>query len=88
MLRHVFPNISQYPYYSGHSQLGQVIIMEASLQFIGAGVSTGFPAWGRMLADGRQYITYAWWLCVWPGLAILLVVLSCNLLGDWIRSPP
>jgi peptide/nickel transport system permease protein len=85
MLRHVFPNIVNTLIILGTLNLGQVIIMEASLSFIGAGVPPVFPAWGRMLADGRQYITYAWWLCVWPGLAILLVVLSCNLLGDWIR---
>jgi peptide/nickel transport system permease protein len=85
MLRHVFPNIVNTLIILGTLNLGQVIIMEASLSFIGAGVPPIFPAWGRMLADGRQYITYAWWLCVWPGLAILLVVLSCNLLGDWIR---
>jgi peptide/nickel transport system permease protein len=85
MLRHVFPNIVNTLIILGTLNLGQVIIMEASLSFIGAGVPPVFPAWGRMLADGRQYITFAWWLCVWPGLAILLVVLSCNLLGDWIR---
>jgi len=85
MLRHVFPNIVNTLIILGTLNLGQVIIMEASLSFIGAGVPPIFPAWGRMLADGRQYITFAWWLCVWPGLAILLVVLSCNLLGDWIR---
>ena len=85
MLRHVFPNIVNTLIILGTLNLGQVIIMEASLSFIGAGVPPIFPAWGRMLADGRQYITFAWWLCVWPGLAILLVVLCCNLLGDWIR---
>lgn len=85
MLRHVFPNIMNTLVILGTLNLGQVIIMEASLSFIGAGVPPVFPAWGRMLADGRQYITFAWWLCVWPGLAILLVVLSCNLLGDWLR---
>jgi len=85
MLRHVFPNIVNTLVILGTLNLGQVIIMEASLSFIGAGVPPVFPAWGRMLADGRQYLTFAWWLCVWPGLAILLVVLSCNLLGDWIR---
>lgn len=85
MIRHIFPNILNTLVIIGTLNLGQVIIMEASLSFIGAGVPPFIPAWGRMLADGRQYITFAWWLCVWPGLAILLVVLSCNLVGDWIR---
>ncbi len=85
MIRHVFPNIINTLLILATLQLGGVIITEASLSFIGVGVPPPYPAWGSMLAEGRQYITFAWWLCVWPGLAILLVVLSCNLLGDWLR---
>lgn len=85
MFRHIFPNIVNTLVILATLQVGSVIIAEASLSFLGVGVPPPDPAWGSMLADGRNYITSAWWLCVWPGLAILLVVLSCNLLGDWLR---
>lgn len=85
MVRHIFPNIVNTLVILATLQLGAVIIVEATLSFIGVGVPPPAPAWGSMLADGRSYISQAWWLCVWPGIAILLVVLSCNLLGDWLR---
>ena len=85
MFRHILPNIVNTFIILGTLNLGQVIITEASLSFIGVGVPPPHPAWGSMLADGRQYITFAWWITTWPGLAIMLVVLSCNLLGDWLR---
>lgn len=85
MLRHIFPNVTNTLIVLATLNLGQVIITEASLSFIGVGVPPPNPAWGSMLSEGRNYITYAWWMCVWPGIAILLVVLSFNLLGDWLR---
>jgi peptide/nickel transport system permease protein len=85
MLRHIFPNIVNTLVILATLQLGGVIIAEAALSFIGVGIPPPHPAWGSMLAEGRQYIARAWWMCVWPGVAILLVVLSCNLLGDWLR---
>lgn len=85
MLRHIFPNVTNTLIVLATLNLGQVIITEASLSFIGVGVPPPNPAWGSMLSEGRNYITYAWWMCVWSGIAILLVVLSCNLLGDWLR---
>lgn len=85
MLRHIFPNIVNTLVILATLQLGGIIIVEATLSFVGVGVPPPDPAWGSMLADGRDFISQAWWLCVWPGLAILLVVLSCNLLGDWLR---
>lgn len=85
MFKHIFPNIVNTLIVLATLQLGTVIIAEASLSFIGVGVPPPNPAWGSMLADGRQYVTFAWWLCVWPGLTIMLVVLACNLLGDWLR---
>ena len=85
MLREIFPNVVNTLIILGTLNLGAVIITEASLSFIGVGVPPPSPAWGSMLAEGRQYITFAWWLCFWPGIAVLLVVLSCNLLGDWLR---
>ena len=85
MVRHIFPNIVNTLVILATLQLGAVIIVEATLSFLGVGVPPPFPAWGSMLADGRNFMTQAWWICVWPGIAILLVVLSCNLLGDWLR---
>ena len=85
MLRHVFPNMVNTLVVLATLQLGVVLISEAALSFLGVGVPPPNPAWGSMVAEGRSYISTAWWLCTWPGLAILLVVLSCNLFGDWLR---
>ena len=67
-------------------QVGYVIIVEASLSFLGAGIPPPTPAWGSMIAEGREFVTSAWWVSFFPGLAILLVVLAFNLLGDWLRD--
>jgi peptide/nickel transport system permease protein len=67
-------------------QIGYVIIVEASLSFLGAGIPPPTPAWGSMIAEGRDFVTSAWWVSFLPGLAILLVVLAFNLLGDWLRD--
>jgi len=85
MLRHIFPNIVNTLVVLATLQLGIVIIMESSLSFLGLGVPPPEPAWGSMVADGRIMMFTAWWISTWPGIAILLVVLSCNLLGDWLR---
>jgi peptide/nickel transport system permease protein len=62
------------------------ILLESSLTFLGVGVDPSIPSWGGMLADGRTYMQTAWWVCVFPGLAIMLTVLGLNLLGDWLRD--
>lgn len=62
------------------------ILLESSLTFLGLGVDPSTPSWGGMLADGRTYLQTAWWVSVFPGLAILLSVLGLNLLGDWLRD--
>jgi peptide/nickel transport system permease protein len=85
MLVHIFPNILNSLVVLATLQLGIVIIAESSLSYLGVGVPPPDPAWGTMVAEGRRYIGQAWWLITWPGLAILLVVLSCNLVGDWLR---
>jgi peptide/nickel transport system permease protein len=67
-------------------ELARIIIMDAALSFLGLGIQPPNPSWGRMLADGRVYISTAWWIVTFPGLTILFTVLSVNLLGDWLRD--
>jgi peptide/nickel transport system permease protein len=62
------------------------ILLESSLTFVGLGVDPTVPSWGGMLADGRTYVQTAWWVTVFPGLAIMFVVLGLNLIGDWLRD--
>ena len=86
MIRHVFPNTVNTLMVLITFQTGYVIILEAGLSFLGAGVPPPTPSWGGMVASGRGYIASAWWLSVFPGLAIALVVLALNLFGDWLRD--
>jgi len=85
MIKEIFPNVVNTLIIMATLQVGNVIIAESSISFLGLGVPPPEPAWGSMVADGRDFLTSAWWICFWPGLAILLTVLSCNLLGDWLR---
>jgi peptide/nickel transport system permease protein len=86
MLRHILPNILNTAIVLGSLELGVVIIAEATLSFLGVGVPPPEPAWGLMLSDGKQSLMVGrWWLSVLPGLCIMLMVLSANLLGDWLR---
>jgi peptide/nickel transport system permease protein len=66
--------------------VGQVILLEASLSFLGLGLAPGAPAWGIMVAEGRSVILSLWWLALFPGLAITIVVLAFNFFGDWLRD--
>ena len=86
MLRHVFPNVFNSMVVLATLQVGFVIILEASLSFLGAGIPRPNPAWGLMVSDGRELIISSWWVSLFPGLAILLVVMATNLLGDWLRD--
>lgn len=86
ILVHLFPNTLNTLIVLLSLQIGYVIIVEASLSFLGAGIPPPMPAWGSMIAEGRDYVTSAWWVSFFPGLAILLVVLAFNLLGDWLRD--
>jgi peptide/nickel transport system permease protein len=86
ILVHLLPNTLHTLIVLVSLQIGYVIIVEASLSFLGAGIPPPAPAWGSMIAEGRDYITSAWWVSFFPGLAILLVVLAFNLLGDWLRD--
>jgi peptide/nickel transport system permease protein len=85
MVTHIFPNIANTLIVLCTLYLGVVIIAEASLSFLGLGVPPPNPSWGSMAADGRPYLSSAWWISVFPGIAILLTVLAVNLLGDWLR---
>jgi peptide/nickel transport system permease protein len=86
MLTHILPNVINTAIVLGTLQLGIVIIAEASLSFLGVGVPPPQPAWGLMLADGKKGLMAGyWWLTVLPGSCIALMVLSANLLGDWLR---
>lgn len=82
---HIVPNITNSLIVLASLQLGTTIIAAASLSFLGLGVPPPTSDWGAMLADGRAYITRAWWLSASPGLAIMFTVLGTNLLGDWLR---
>jgi peptide/nickel transport system permease protein len=86
MRKHILPNVINSAIVLATLQLGQVIIAEAALSFLGVGVPPPQPAWGLMLADGKKGLMAGyWWLTVLPGSCIMLMVLSANLLGDWLR---
>lgn len=86
MAVHILPNVTNTFMVLLTLHIGFVIIVEASLSFLGAGIPPPTPSWGQMVADGRSYIASAWWLSVVPGAAIMLVVLAFNLFGDWLRD--
>jgi peptide/nickel transport system permease protein len=86
ILRHILPNVMNSTMVLASLTIGVVIIAEASLSFLGVGVPPPQPAWGSMLADGRSMLMVGdWWLTIFPGLGILLVVLATQLFGDWLR---
>jgi peptide/nickel transport system permease protein len=85
-VRHLLPNILNTLLVLATLQVGQVIIFEASLSFLGLGIQTPDVSWGLMLADARNYIQNAWWAITLPGVAIMLTCLSANLIGDWLRD--
>ena len=86
MKRHILPNVVNSSIVLATLMLGIVIVTEAALSFLGVGVPPPKPAWGLMLADGKKGLMAGyWWLTVLPGVCIMLMVLSANLLGDWLR---
>jgi peptide/nickel transport system permease protein len=85
-MRHLLPNIFNTLVVLGTLQVGQVILFEASLSFLGLGIQQPDISWGLMLSDARQYITNAWWAITMPGIAIMLTCLSANIFGDWLRD--
>lgn len=86
MFRYLLPNVVNSLIVLATLQVGFVILLESSLSFLGAGIPRPTPAWGLMVADGRELIVTAWWISMFPGLAIMLTVLALNLVGDWLRD--
>ena len=86
MTRHILPNVFNTIIVLATLQVGSVILLEATLSFLGLGVPPPEPSWGQMVAEGRAFIVVAWWMALFPGLAIMLTVLSMNLMGDWLRD--
>jgi peptide/nickel transport system permease protein len=86
MLRHILPNVIAPVIVISTLELARVVILEAALSFLGLGVQPPTPSWGRMLADGRDFLATAWWISTVPGLAIMALVLGVNLVGDWLRD--
>jgi peptide/nickel transport system permease protein len=83
---HLFPGVINTLIVVATLQVSIVILVESTLSFLGAGVPPPTPAWGSMVADGRDFLADAWWISTMPGVAILLTVLSLNLFGDWLRD--
>jgi peptide/nickel transport system permease protein len=86
MLTHILPNVLNTFMVLVTLNIGVVIIAEASLSFLGAGIPPPTPTWGLMISEGRGRIADAWWVSIIPGVAITLLVLSVNLFGDWLRD--
>jgi peptide/nickel transport system permease protein len=86
MASHIFPNIINTLLVLSTIQIAGLIVLSASLSFLGLGTQPPSCDWGLMLAEGRQYITYAWWLVTFPGIAIAVTVIGFNLTGDWLRE--
>ena len=86
IVRHVIPNLLNTLLIISTLELGTVIIFESALSFLGLGVPRPLPSWGTMLADSQSFIYTQWWLPVFPGVAISLLVMSSNLTGDWLRD--
>jgi peptide/nickel transport system permease protein len=86
MFIHILPGVINTIIVLATLRIGQLIMMEAILSFLGAGIPPPTPAWGAMVAEGRDYLSDAWWISFFPGLAIFLVVMSLNFLGDWLRD--
>jgi peptide/nickel transport system permease protein len=86
VVRHILPNVAAPILVIWTLEVARVILMESALSFLGLGVPPPTPTWGRMLAEGRDYLTVAGWIAVFPGLAIMVTVLGINFLGDGLRD--
>ncbi len=86
LFRHILPGVANTIVVATTLQVGSIILAEAILSFLGAGVPPPTPSWGSMVSDGRSYLASAWWVAFFPGMAIFLTVLAFNFIGDWLRD--
>ena len=86
IVKHILPGVANTIVVLATLGSGNFILTEATLSFLGAGIPPPTPAWGVMIAEGNSYLVDAWWIPVFPGIAILLVVMSLNFVGDWLRD--
>lgn len=86
LFRHVLPNVMSLVLADGALQIGQMILAEASLSFLGLGIQPPTPSWGGILAEGKQYIYLAWWVTTMPGLFLMGTIVSVNFLADFLRD--
>ena len=86
LLRHVLPNIAGPLMVVATTEFGLMILFEAGLSFLGLGIQPPYPSWGSIMSAGRQYVERAWWLTVFPGVCLFVLVLCVNLFGDWLRD--
>lgn len=86
MMRHIIPNVIPTLIVICTLEVGAIILLESSLSFLGVGIPPPQPSWGVMVADGRGQVASGWWISLFPGLAIMIVVLAMNVTGDWLRD--
>ena len=86
LIRHILPGVLSTAVVIATLSVGSLILAEAALSFLGAGVPSPTPTWGAMVQEGRNYLTTAWWPTVFPGVAIFMTVMSLNFTGDWLRD--
>lgn len=85
-IRHILPGLFNTVLVMASLQVGSLVVTESVLSFLGVGIPAPQPSWGSMVAEGRNYMSTAWWISFFPGIAILLIVFSMNFLGDWLRD--
>src|SRR5262249_42949258 len=86
IVRHILPNVTAPIIIVASFTIATNILTEAALSFLGLGIDPSIPAWGSMLAEGREYLPGGWWIATFPGFAITTTVLGTNLVGDWLRD--
>ena len=86
IIKHIFPGVINTVMVLSSLQVGNLVLAESVLSFLGVGIPPPTPSWGSMVADGRNYLSTAWWISFFPGMAILLIVFSMNFFGDWLRD--
>ena len=85
-IRHILPGLFNTVLVMASLQVGSLVVTESVLSFLGVGIPAPQPSWGSMVSEGRNYMSTAWWISFFPGIAILLIVFSMNFLGDWLRD--